>query len=110
MASQSNGVVLTVIGLAGGAAVGAYLTLNPEAAGQVLYGAVAVFVLCIVLGLALALRPKKTQRTSPQQPHIRLNGAADVELMDNLVHSDRPFVEGSDIVRFRGKRNRIIDK
>lgn len=107
MASRGiGGVLLAVFGLAAGAAVSAYLALNPDAAGSLLYASLAICLLCIGVGVALMRRSKK-HIGAPEQPHIRLTRVADATFTDTVVESDRPFIEGTDIKRFRSSRNRI---
>lgn len=55
---QGIGATLAILGIAGSAAVSAYLTMNPHAAGVVLNGAVIVCIISFVLGILILVWPK----------------------------------------------------
>ncbi len=64
MVSTISGILLFVLGLAGGGAVSAYLTHQPRRAGMVLYVCLGVCALCVLggvglIGFSLAQRSEK---------------------------------------------------
>lgn len=51
---EISGWIFLVLGIAGGAVIGAYLLLHPDAANTIFYSALAICGICIVAGTCVA--------------------------------------------------------
>jgi MFS family permease len=80
------GIVLAIFGLAGGAVISGLLALHPAWAGPVVYVGLAICALCVVAGIALAVR----ERRNAQQPSTFIKGQArEIVLEGNVSSADR---------------------
>ena len=104
------GIVLALLGLAGGIVAAVIFAQHPEWADFLLYGSLAFCAVCVVAGGALLFWPKKPTRvpamTVPRKPKgIVIENCEDVTLTDNRGHNLDTFIEATNTRGLKAHRN-----
>ena len=99
-------MLLSLLGLAGSAALGALLVLYPSWAGNILYLALTLFVLMFVAGVFLYYK-RRSERASDNTPSITIRDSGEVDLSNNRASSGKAFLDATNIDRLVVRRNKI---